>query len=100
MEMERLPWDRDRVGPPRLGVRRVPLPSRRPDVPRMPASSDCATPSLDDEGPGEVKELSEICDAPPPDEPASELMKESRVVGFWYLESLVRRVTLSPKNLA
>ena len=61
-------------------------------------SSDCAAPSLDDEEPGGVKELSESCDASPPDEP-SEPMKESRV-GFWFLESLMRRVTLSPKYLS
>src|SRR5260221_705573 len=58
-------------------------------------SSGCATLSLDDDRPGEVKELREICDVSPPDEP-SERMKESRV-GFWFLESLMRRVTLSPK---
>jgi len=60
-------------------------------------NSDCAAPSLD-EGPGGVKELREICDPSPWDEP-SVLMKESRV-GFWFLESLMRRVTLSPKTLS
>lgn len=62
-------------------------------------SSDCAAPSLDGEGPGGVKELREICDASLTDEP-SVPMKESRV-DFWFLESLMRRVTLSPpKNLS